>query len=58
MDMALMSYCDNNIIANSSFSYWGAILNRNPDKIVLGPSRWKNNMDGLRELFPKTWIAI
>lgn len=59
--MLLMSVCDYNIIANSTFSWWGAYLNQNPGKIVCYPSTWfgpalKNH--DTRDLFPMDWVKI
>lgn len=59
-DLWLMSLCKNNIIANSSFSWWGAWLNNNPNKKVIAPNKWfcdENNINAL-EIIPKNWIKI
>lgn len=56
-DMLLMSTCRHNIIANSSFSWWGAWLNSNKNKIVIAPKKWLNTKD-TPELVPETWISI
>jgi hypothetical protein len=54
-DMRLMSLCRHHIIANSSFSWWGAWLNPNPDKIVIAPSQWFVNGTDTRDLVPPGW---
>lgn len=56
-DMRLMSMCKHNIIANSSFSWWGAFLNANPDKIVIAPAKWYRNTP-TPDLIPDGWILL
>jgi hypothetical protein len=56
-DMYLMSLCKHNIIANSTFSWWGAWLNQNPDKMVLCPPKYINSDDSAN-FFPDAWHKI
>jgi hypothetical protein len=61
-DFYLMSLCKNNIICNSSFSWWAAYLNKNPHKIVIVPPVWfhpsyKSELE-TKDLIPKEWILL
>lgn len=56
-DMQLMSMSRCMILANSSFSWWGAYLNQRDDRIVIAPNRWANGFDDA-DLFPKEWKRI
>jgi Glycosyl transferase family 11 len=58
-DMWLMSVCRDNIIANSSFSWWSAWLNANPTKIVLAPKHWfKKSSFDTADLIPEDWQRV
>lgn len=62
-DIRLMSHCDHHVMANSTFSWWGAWLSTNPDKIVVAPSPWKRfgYPDGVVEdwdIIPDNWVVL
>jgi len=70
-DLLLMSHCQHNIIANSSFSWWGAWLNKNVSKLVIAPKVWfrKEYYDAevpiypariynTKDLIPEEWIRL
>lgn len=61
VDLFLQTYCTNNIISNSTFSWWGAWLNPNPNKIVIAPDPWFGvayKDKDTRDLLPEKWIRI
>lgn len=61
VDLYLQTMCNNNIISNSSFSWWGAWLNSNPHKKVIAPRQWFGKQMSewdMSDLIPEEWIRI
>ncbi|MDP4207568.1 MAG: alpha-1,2-fucosyltransferase [Bacteroidota bacterium] len=56
-DMYLISSCKHNIISNSTFSWWGAWLNKNPNKIVVSPDKFLQS-DMSTDIYPQSWIRL
>ena len=59
-DMHLMRHCDHHIVANSSFSWWGAWLGEHPAKVVVAPKRWFKDHDANTEtgIVPPSWVRL
>ena len=58
-DMRLMSFCQHNIIGNSSFSWWAAWLNANPDKRIVGPKLWFGDPKLVNpDILPADWLKV
>ncbi len=61
IDLYLQTFCTHNIISNSTFSWWGAWLNPNPNKIVIAPKKWfglQMTNFNTQDLIPEEWIRI
>ena len=60
VELYMMSLCQNNIIANSTFSWWGAWLNKNQSKIVVAPKRWFGPAAKMscRDIVPDEWLRL
>lgn len=61
IDLYLQSYCTHHIISNSTFSWWGAWLNPNEEKIVVAPKKWfgiQMKSWDTSDLIPEGWLRV
>ena len=61
IEMYLMSLFEHNIIANSSFSWWAAWMNKNDNKKVIAPSRWlvdNHNNNMMKDIYCDKWVRL
>lgn len=60
-EMSLMSLCQHHITANSTFSWWGAWLNPNPDKLIIAPQKFFEAFAydrSVKDLYPRSWVTL
>jgi Glycosyl transferase family 11 len=59
-DMRLMKHCRHHIVANSSFSWWGAWLSDHPEKVVIAPKNWFSDAqaNAETEIVPRSWVRL
>jgi len=62
-DLQIMAKCDNHIMANSSFSWWGAWLGTNQDKVIVSPKKWfgkayEDWASNTSDLYPPKWVVL
>lgn len=60
IDLHLISFCKHTIISNSTFGWWGAWLNKNPEQKVIAPAQWLHPNDSYnsRDLYPEKWVRV